>query len=165
MNLEKLDTTELINVYSKIISLLKVRGVIRTKNLIGDLGEFLAIEYFNNNPKLSNLQEAPAGTQNIDAISRDGERYSVKSTSNKTTGVFHGLETNNSTKSDKQKFEYLLIMKFNNNYEVEKIIQLNWSLFLKHKKWHRTMQAWNITITKSLLNEAKILFNKTKEGN
>ena len=35
-----------------------------------------------------------------------------KSTSNKTTGVFHGLETNNSTKSDKQKFEYLLIMKF-----------------------------------------------------
>jgi hypothetical protein len=99
MNLEKLDTTELINVYSKIISLLKVRGVIRTKNLIGDLGEFLAIEYFNN------------------------------------------------------------------NYEVEKIIQLNWSLFLKHKKWHKTMQAWNITITKSLLNEAEILFNKTKDGN
>jgi len=162
MDLEKLDTTELMNVYSKIISLLKVRGVIRTKNLIVDLGEFLAIEYFNNNSKLSNLQEAPASTQNIDAISRSGQRYSIKSTSTKTTGVFHDLETNNSTKSDKQKFEYLLIMKFDNNYEVEQIIQLNWSLFLKHKKWHKTMQAWNITITKSLLNEAEILFNKKR---
>ena len=40
MNLEKLDTTELINVYSKIISLLKVRGVIRTKILLVTLENF-----------------------------------------------------------------------------------------------------------------------------
>ena len=48
MELEKLTTTELIKAYSEIISLLKERGVIRTKNLLGDLGEFLAIEHFNN---------------------------------------------------------------------------------------------------------------------
>ena len=36
---------------------------------MGDLGEYLAIEHFNNTSGMSNLQAAPAGTQNIDAIS------------------------------------------------------------------------------------------------
>ena len=35
---------------------------------------------------------APVGTENIDAISRKGDRYSIKSTSSNTTGVFYGLE-------------------------------------------------------------------------
>ena len=91
MNLNQLNTTELINTYSEIIKLLKTRGVIRTKNLLGDLGEYLAIEHFNNTSKLSNLQAAPPGTQNTDAISRNGERYSIKSTTGNLTGVFYGL--------------------------------------------------------------------------
>ena len=39
----------------------------------------------------SNLEFAPPGTKNIDAISRDGHRYSVKSTSSNLTGVFYGF--------------------------------------------------------------------------
>lgn len=163
MNLEKLNTTKLIKVYSKIISILKDRKVIRTKNLTGDLGEFLAIEHFNKTPGLPNLQEAPAGTQNIDAISRNGERYSVKSTTNTTTGVFYGLEPIESNKLDSQKFEYVLIIKFNNDFELEKIIQLDWQLFLKFKKWHSRMNAWNLNVTKLLLEEANILFDSKTE--
>lgn len=45
---------------------------------------------------MPNLQAAPAGTQNIDAISRNGERYSVKSSSGNLTGVFYGLNDPNS---------------------------------------------------------------------
>ena len=47
MNLNELNTTELIQAYSGIIKQLKKRGVIRTKNLLGDLGKYLAIEHFN----------------------------------------------------------------------------------------------------------------------
>jgi hypothetical protein len=160
MKLSELNTNELINAYSEIITLLKSRGVIRTKNLLGDLGEYLAIEHFNNTAGMSNLQAAPAGTQNIDAISRNGERYSIKSTTGNLTGVFYGLEPVNSVIKDKQKFEYVLIVKFGDNYELEKIIQIDWSLFIKYKRWHKTMSAWNITITKLLLAEAEILFQK-----
>ena len=39
-NLENLDLVEL---YSDILKVLKERGVIRTKNLVGDIGEYLAI--------------------------------------------------------------------------------------------------------------------------
>jgi hypothetical protein len=163
VKLNELNTTELIRAYSEIITLLKERGVIRTKNLLGDLGEYLAIEHFNNTAGMSNLQAAPAGTQNIDAISRNGERYSIKATTGNLTGVFYGLEPPTSNLKDKQKFEYALIVKFGDNYELEKIIQLDWDLFIKFKRWHKTMNAWNISITKSLINEAVILFEKETE--
>lgn len=91
MDLSKLKDREIISLYSDLISELKSRGIIRTKNLLGDLGEYLAIEQYNTTPGLANLMAAPAGTQNIDAISRKGERYSIKSTSGNLTGVFYGL--------------------------------------------------------------------------
>ena len=160
MNLNELNTTELILAYSKIIKQLKKRGIIRTKNLLGDLGEYLAIEHFNKTAGMSNLQAAPAGTQNIDAISRNGDRYSIKSTTGNLTGVFYGLEPINSEKSNQQKFEFVLVVKFDSDYQLEKIIQLDWNLFLKYKRWHKTMNAWNISITKSLIEEAEVLFEK-----
>lgn len=163
MNLNELNTTELIQAYSGIIKQLKKRDVIRTKNLLGDLGEYLAIEHFNNTSGMSNLQAAPAGTQNIDAISRNGDRYSIKSTTGNLTGVFYGLEPPDSDIPNKQKFEYVLIVKFDNDYQLEKIIQLDWELFLKYKRWHKTMTAWNISITKVLIEEADILFEKEFE--
>ena len=163
MNLNELNTTELIQAYSGIIKQLKKRGVIRTKNLLGDLGEYLAIEHFNNTSGMSNLQAAPAGTQNIDAISRNGDRYSVKSTTGNLTGVFYGLEPPESNNPNKQKFEFVLIVKFDNDYQLEKIIQLNWELFLKYKRWHKTMTAWNISITKALVQEADILYERETE--
>ncbi len=160
MNLKDLNTKELIHAYSEIIKQLKKRGVIRTKNLLGDLGEYLAIEHFKNTAGMSNLQAAPAGTQNIDAISRNGERYSIKSTTGNLTGVFYGLEPPESGLKNKQKFEYVLIIKFDNDYELEKIIQLDWNLFIKYKRWHKTMNAWNISITKALIEKAEILYTK-----
>ncbi|MEO5776915.1 MAG: hypothetical protein ABIQ27_08415 [Flavobacterium sp.] len=160
MDLKNLNNTELINTYSEIISLLKERNVIRTKNLIGDLGEYLAIEHFNNTKGMSNLQAAPAGTQNIDAISRNGERYSIKSTTGNLTGVFYGLQPKNSEIVNAQKFEYVLIVKFGHSYELEKIIQLDWNTFIKYKRWHSTMSAWNISITRELINDSTIIFQK-----
>lgn len=163
MNIDKLKTKELIQAYSEIIKQLKKRGVIRTKNLLGDLGEYLAIEHFNNTSAMSKLQAAPTGTQNIDAISRNGERYSIKSTTGNLTGVFYGLESPNSDAHDKQKFEFILVVKFDDDYQLERIIQLDWELFLKYKRWDKTMKAWNLSITNVLLNEAEILYEKTHQ--
>jgi hypothetical protein len=160
MDFNKMSTTELINAYSDIIETLKKRGIIRTKNLIGDIGEYLAIDYFNNNSKKSNLEFAPPGTKNIDAISRDGDRYSIKSTSSNLTGVFYGLEPPNSEIKDNKKFEYLLIVQFKENFRLKRIIQLDWNTFLNFKKWHSTMRAWNITVTNNLLKNSEILFDE-----
>ncbi len=159
MDLSKLKDREIIALYSDLIAELKSRGIIRTKNLLGDLGEYLAIEYYNNTPGLANLLAAPAGTQNIDAISRKGERYSIKSTSGNLTGVFHGLNDPDSLEPESQKFEFVIIVLFDDNFKLKKILEITWDLFLKHKRWHKTMRAWNLSITQKLMNDA-IIFNK-----
>lgn len=91
IDLQNYKNEEIIQLYSSLIKELKNRKIIRTKNIIGDLGEYLAISHYNNTPGLPNLQASPAGTKNVDAISRKGDRYSIKSTSGNLTSVFYGL--------------------------------------------------------------------------
>ncbi len=90
---KKLNTQELARLLSPSSDAyleLKERGVLRTKNVVGELGEHYAIEFYNNNPKLPNLSFAPPGVQNVDALSRNGEIYSIKAVSSRkgTTGSF-----------------------------------------------------------------------------
>lgn len=153
-------TEELIQLYSSTIKELKEREVIRTNNVIGDLGEYLAIRHYNKTPGLPNLAPAPVGTENIDAISKKGDRYSIKSTSSNTTGVFYGLEAQGSNVSDEKKFEYVIICKFDDNYELQTILQLEWDVFIQNKHWHSRMLAWNLTITRNLLKQCKVIYDR-----
>ena len=156
-----LNNIEIIRLYGDVVKELRDRSIIRTKNVVGDLGERMAVDYYVNTSGLPNLQDAPTGTQNIDAISRDGNRYSIKSLTGSTTGVFYGLPPKDSDDPVQQKFEYLIIVKFDDNYELERIIELTWIQFLNFKKWHSRMQAWNITLNKKILGEANIVFEKS----
>ena len=46
--------------------------------LVGTVGEQSAIEHFRKTPGLPKLQLAPPGTKNVDALSRNGDRFSIK---------------------------------------------------------------------------------------
>lgn len=160
MNLDRLNKDELLELYGNLVQELRRQNVIGSKNVVGDIGEYLAISYYSNTPGLPKLQFAPPSTENIDAISTKGERYSIKSTTNSTTGVFYGLNPPESDIPQRQLFEYVLIVVLNDNYQLQKIIQLDWQLFLKYKRWHSRMNAWHLTINKKLLSEASIIFSK-----
>jgi hypothetical protein len=138
---------------------LKDRGLIRTRNIVGERGEFLAIETYKSIPGLPNLQAAPEGTQNVDALSRKGDRYSIKTITEPgtTTGVFYGLGEKDDSVVPEKKFEYVVIVQLFKNYRLKRVLELTWEVFLKHKKWHSTMRAWNLSVTKNLLKEAKII--------
>lgn len=154
-NLQEKDTNEIIRLYSMTIKELKRRKIIRTNNVLGELGEYLAIEIYNSTPGRPNLAAAPIGTENIDAISRKGDRYSIKSTSNNTTGVFYGLEA-----PDQQKFEYVIICKFDDDYELQTVLEMDWETFLKNKHWHSRMHAWNLSLSKKLREQCKVVYEK-----
>lgn len=160
MDLEKLDTAELIDAYSQIIIQLKKREIIRTKNLLGDLAEFLVIDHFTKTPHLPNLQSAPAGTKNVDAISRQGERYSIKATSGNLTGSFWGLNPPGNPSLEPQKFEYLIVACFDDNFKLKNILQANWLVFLENKSWNKTMECWKITITKKFVDSCQIIYER-----
>jgi len=159
--LRDLTDQELPHAYSCIIKELKVRGIIRSKNVIGDLGEYIVIKYYNDTPRLPNLVPAPQGTQNVDALSRKGDRYSIKTTAGRVTGVFYGLNDPESDAPDLQKFEFLIIAVLDKNLVLKRINELPWEEFLKFKKWHSRMQAWNISITQQLLKNTKTVFKYT----
>jgi hypothetical protein len=155
-----IDNEELWLLYADTELELKNRGLVRTRNIVGERGEFLTIETYSSISGLPKLQAAPEGTQNVDALSRKGERYSIKTMSepSTTTGVFYGCGDNNNDITDK-KFEYVVIVQISKNYKLKRMIELTWAQFLKHRKWHKTMRAWNLSVTRNLLNDAKIIFN------
>ena len=163
INLEELNNEELWLGYADIQQELRRRGLVRTNNMVGERGEFLAIETYNSTNGLPNLQAAPEGTQNVDALSRKGERYSIKTISEpgSTTGVFYGLGEKDDKEACEKKFEYVIIVQLYKNYRPKRIIELTWIQFLKFKKWHSTMRAWNLNVTKSLLSDAKIILDHT----
>lgn len=163
--IKSLSNEDIWLLYASSILELKERGLIRTRNIVGERGEFLAIEIYKSISGVPNLQAAPEGTQNVDALSRNGERYSIKTITkpSKTTGVFHGCGNIDDNIEPDKKFEYVIIMIIDEKFQLVSIIELSWKQFLKYRKWHTTMRAWNLSLTKDLVKEAKIIFNKDKK--
>lgn len=155
-----LKDSEVWDVYASSIKELKSRKLIRTRNIVGERGEFLAIETYENTSGLPNLQAAPEGTQNVDAISRKGERYSIKTITapRRITGVFYGCGNKNDKEKPNQKFEFVLVVIIGKDFELKHIYEINWEKFLKHRRWHSTMNAWNLSITKKLIEDSKQIF-------
>ena len=151
MEISSLSTEDIISLYPAILKELKQRKVITTNNFIGELGEYLAINAYNKNSSLNNLQKADVSTQNIDAISNKGERYSIKSVSGSATGVFHSL-------SGEKDFEFLIIVQFGKDYELLRIIQLTWNQFIKIRRMKKPENKYNVPITQKNLENGKIIY-------
>lgn len=165
VNIEELNNEELWIGYADIQQELRKRKLVRTNNIVGERGEFLAIETYNSISSLPNLQAAPEGTQNVDALSRKGERYNIKTITEpgNTTGVFYGIGEKDDDLIPEKKFEYIIIVQIFKNYKPKRIIELTWVQFLKYKRWHSTMRAWNLSVTRSLLSEAKIIIDNASK--
>ena len=160
-NLKVSELAKLISPSSEAFIELKKRGVLRTKNIVGELGEYYAVDFYTKNPKLPGLSMAPPTVKNIDALSRNGEIYSIKTiTSRKgTTGSFWDPE---SIKSNEKKFDYLLIVILDDEYSLDLILELSWKDFFNHKKYNKRMNNYNISVTKKLIQSVKIVYEKKK---
>lgn len=158
--IDDFENEEIWMLYAYIGLKLKERKLVRTRNIVGERGEFLAIKTYGEIAGLPKLQAAPEGTQNVDALSRKGERYSIKTISEpgNLTGVFYGCGDQNE-RNPQEKFEYVIIVIIDKNYKPKKILEITWNQFLKFRRWHKTMRAWNITITQDLLKEGKIIYS------
>ena len=154
MDFKNFTDQDVISFYPKILKEQKKRNIIRTNNLVGDLGEYWTRKKYNDTPNLPKLQDAPKSTKNIDAISVKGERYAIKSSSGSGTGVFASLPTDNEDK----KFEFLVLVIFDKDYILQEIFELTWYQFLKYRKLKPPENKWNLPITNEVKLNAKIIF-------
>lgn len=144
--------------YFNILQEMKENNIIRTHNLVGDWGELLAIKHYNENPAFPNLEIARVGVKHIDAINKNYERYSIKTTTTKTTGVFTGLNEPYSDMPEEQKFEYVIIVILNKDMSLREMYELDWQTFLSIKRWNRNKKAWFLSVTKELKSKAKRIY-------
>jgi len=161
IDFENMTHSEVIECYSQTTKELKKREIVRTKNITGELGEYIAVDFYRKTAALPNLQFAPPSTENFDAISTKGERYSIKAiTNNGATGVFYGLPTLGSDEKPIQKFEYVIIVKLTDDFELERILELTWGEFLENKRWHSRMKAWNLSYSNKLIDSVRTIYSK-----
>lgn len=161
-HISSLSDSELINCYSSVLKELKLRKIIRTKNVTGELGEKIAVEHYAGAATLPLLQLAPPSTKHIDAVCPKGERYAIKTITGSTTGVFYDLPDPESPETPSKIFDYLIIVKLDEDYGVQQILEIDWNIFLKFKKWHKTMKAWNISVTNELISNCITRFKQSK---
>lgn len=160
MDFSKYSGMELIQLYGELISKMREDNLIRSKNVTGDLGEYIVVDYYTKTRGLPKLQFAPPSTKNIDAISVNGERYSIKCITTNTTGAFYGIEKDADINSLKPLFEYVVIIKLNENYQPDYILELDWETFFRHKHWHSRIRAYNLVITSSVIEDGKMVYKR-----
>jgi hypothetical protein len=151
IKIETYSNTELISLRTTVEIEMKKRNISFS---VGEVGEKLAIAYFNETKGLPNLQGAPTGTKNIDAISRDGDRYSIKTRlkAKKTSTVYP-----DDLDPDKQLFEYILLVKIDENYQLISIHQFTWQQFVKFRSWDKRMSAWYLSCSNKSLKEGDLI--------
>ena len=159
-----LDDEDVWKLYSLSIKELKKRELIRTKNIVGERGEYLAIQLYNSQKSEPKLQRAPSTTKNVDALSTKGDRYSIKTvtTPRKITGAFWGLNPPGSKEKDRRTFEFLIIVVLGDELELQKILEVPWELFLRHKRWSKRMKTWRISLTRELESKCKLVFRRNE---
>ena len=162
LDLKKYTGEQLIGLYSEILQELKGRGIIRTRNLLGEFGEYIACETYNADSKLPNLKLNKTNEKDYDAKSDTGKRYSIKSVSIKRTGMFAGLDLDKNNEPIKQVFDYVIICRFDEFFALKCIYELDWQMFLKHKHWSSVWNKWYLPINKALIADAKIILDRTK---
>lgn len=160
MDLSKYSSIELIRIYGDILKEMRTKNLIRSKNVTGDLGEYIVIDHYSNTKGLPKLQFAPPSTKNIDAISINGERYAIKCTTTNTTGTFNGIDKDIAMNQIKPLFEYVVIIKLDVAFKPKLILELDWETFFKHKRWHSRMNAYNIVVTNSVINDSKVILDQ-----
>lgn len=123
---------------ARVAAELKRRGLASN---VGQVAESLALSFFNGTPGRPNLQPAPTGTQNVDALSRRGDRYSIK-------GVLDGRKTGtiypDRDDREKQLFEYLLIVRIDEDWQLIAIHEFDWKTFVEVRSWDSRMNAWYV---------------------
>lgn len=108
-------------------------GVLRSRNIVGDLAEHVACERLG-------MVRAPASQRGYDATDKDGRRVQIKGVRlpNRQLGVLRDL--------DKSPFDRLVIVVFGDRYEVRDLIEMKLENVLARAMFRAHVRGWTITL-------------------
>lgn len=154
VDLKGLDDIKLLALHAAVASEARSRGL---NFNVGEIGEKIAINLFKERTDLPVLAPSPRGTKNIDAISREGNRYSIKTLQRaKKSGTIYPDESN----KERQLFEFILIVIIHEDFTLERIVEFDWKQFCEVRSWDTRMQAWYIVRSNRALNSGRQIYPK-----
>lgn len=127
-NIDKLPNDFIIDVFSNVIKVMKDREMVRGHNITGDYAEYLVKKYFENLLQIE-LHLETQSTKGFDLKVND-ERYQIKGITGNETSNFSNTDNN-------RPFDYVIIVKFDNNFKVENMYKLNWEQFNLCRKTYK----------------------------
>lgn len=136
---------QLLSHYTLILDELRTRGVIRTANSpIGDYAEWLV-------SKQLGLLLVTNSTSGYDAVDSIGTKYQIKSRRitprNKSTQL---SAIRNLMSRD---FDYLIVVVFNSQIEVEKVVKIPHEIINKYAKYRNHVNAHILYLRENIIND------------
>ena len=151
MDLSEIGDDELVGIYPKLLKELKKREIIRTNNLVGELGKFIVMQSFEKRPELPTLYPAANSQKNYSFRDAHGSRFNVKTTSGTNTGVFHSVPLDD---SGEQSFEYLIVLKFSKSYEPTLGLLCDWQDFVRYRQIKNPEGKWYLQLSPDFMESA-----------
>jgi hypothetical protein len=155
----KVTDRELIHLFGGVLAALKQRGIIRTSNVVGDLAESYAVEYYKRLPAKRRLTLLKTNSPDVDARDKMGLRYSIKGASQTTnkTSAFR-LPEGAAARGARSPFDFVIIVRVNKSLRPTLVAQLTWKQFSRLKRWSDSWKAYSLPLTQDVLAAAEIIY-------
>jgi hypothetical protein len=148
---------EIITAFATLMAAMRQRRIIRTKNVVGDLGERYAELIYRTHSQRGPITLVDTNSMDVDAKDSTGALYSIKTASPSTTrtGAFH-LEKDH--RDDNKAFDYLIVVRVNDLLQPAGVFEFTWNSFWNAKQWNIREKAWFLPLSQKALSQGKCLF-------
>ncbi len=163
-NDQTVSNKDLIIAYGHILGALRKRGIIRTKNVVGELGESYAELVFAERNDLPSLKLVATNEKDIDAKDANGKKYSIKSASKSSAKRTSSIHLEQKHKKEDKRFDFLLVVVLDDSMELSDIYQFTWDQFWILKSWSKTQKAWFLSLAKKNLAIGNKIFSCNRVG-
>jgi hypothetical protein len=149
MNIQSLNTKDLLALYSNILEELLSRKVVRTaNNPVADYAEYLVADKMN-------LTLANNSNSGYDALDKDGVRYQIKSRrfnnnrQPRQLGVIRDIEKNN--------FDFLIAVLFDFNFNALEVYKIPKDVIMEYARFSTHQRGHILTLRGGVLSDKRII--------
>ena len=148
---------EIIVGFATLMAAMKYRGIIRTKNVVGDLGERYAEMIYKTHSPKGPLTRLDTNRSDVDAKDASGSLYSVKAASPESTRT-SALHLESDHDSAHKVFDFLVVVRVDHLLQPTAVFEFTWEIFWQFKQWSKRQKAWFMPLSKTALNAGSRIY-------
>ncbi|MBI5770280.1 MAG: hypothetical protein HZA93_21070 [Verrucomicrobia bacterium] len=147
---------EVVCAFATILTAMRDRGIIRTKNVVGDLGERYAVHAYAQHGPRGALSLQPTNSTDVDAVDTACARYAIKAASpgSTRTSTFHFGEH---WAESEALVDYVVVVRLNDHFQLDSVVEFTWKQFWQHKAWSKRQHAWFLPLTQKVLRAGRAI--------